>query len=285
MSYGPSTPNLLTEDVLTFMRKSSYYVNHLSLFDRYILFRYTYGSASVNTKLIMNKVSDNAPYWTYLFFQVWHNTTDRPQNVSTEFTPYVNFFNEPQTFNLLSKPTKMEISGKIIDLYISKLQKIIMNGPVVEGEGINVYKVASKYPGIPNDVSELPARVVQLPFNSTTINKDFNFYIFTNPLDNCCFFQIYIPRGQHCLFIPSEIHAYPFEAEVILPTGCIFNIQNIKNGTLKFVDPKESNMVIVQDRANVVMGPVFQIDTYRPCGDKSCTIQSKSFNIYETVLS
>lgn len=282
--FGPGNPLPLTKAAIRFMRQCDVYVNKLSLFDRYLIWRYTIGSASVNSKLIMGKLSDNAIYWTFLFCKYWHNTTARPSvGIPKDFTFAIPLFESPASYNALDKGNQQAIAARLIDAYSQRLQQLIVKGPTTS-ESITVYKVAGEYPGLPKSGDTLPARVVQLPFNSTTVANDFNFYIFTQPESTCCFFKIVIPPGIHVLHVPTEYHAYPFEFEILLPIGITFNILDIQQGVLNYIEPKDINMELTQKKDDLVMGPVFAYNQYQPCKG-TCMIRSKSFRVYDTVLS
>lgn len=288
---GPSSePLRLDPSLLDFIMKCTSYVGRLSLFDQYCIWRYTIGSASINTFLITTNVSPNAPFWTSLFFRYWHNSTKNPiSGIPYDFRKFLAYFNNPALFNALSKSDQSIVSAQIIFAYIHRMVGIVRKAPRVAGQGFHVYKVASKYPGLPDNITNLPADVVQLPFNSTTINPHFNFEIFTNPGSNCCLFDIFVPPGSMCLWVPEYLHAYPFEKEIILPPGSVFGITSITNGIMNYIEKNKQNIQVIQDPKNIRIGNVYDISTYEPCIDNvgkpaACMIQSKSFIIYNTIL-
>ncbi len=160
------------------------------------------------------------------------------------------------------------------------MRDIIKKAPKTPGE-FHVFKVASPYPGLPQSGDELPVPVMQLPFNSTTVTPYFNFAPFLAPTATCCLFDITIPKGSQCLFVPQEYHAYPFELEIILPHSCIFDVQNIRQGILNYVDPKTVDLTQVQPKGQIQMGAVYELNEYSPCGSQQCRIESKMFNVYD----
>lgn len=264
------------------------YVASLTTFSAYILWRYSAGSASVNSYLIMGKLSGNAMHWTYLFFLYWKNTAIAQQvdiNATRNFTRYNAYFESPETYQQLSRNNPSaagDIAMAVIRQYIMSLNAILLACPRPTGY-LAVYKVASKYPGLPSPMDKLPMDVPQMPFNSTTIDSGFNFVLFVpkdelgRPIgDNSVLFKLTIPPGSiGCLYVPSYVHAYGFEQEIILPTNCAFRVtQMSRNSVIPYVDPKTVRMDNVQpDVKNTNMGPVHDPNRYFPCGQYGCVKQ------------
>src|ERR1700761_7402559 len=77
-TFGPDSelPYNVPVPLRKFMLKCTKYIGKLSLFEQYTIWRYTIGSASINTFLIFSKISNikNTLYWCYLFFLYWKNT-------------------------------------------------------------------------------------------------------------------------------------------------------------------------------------------------------------------
>lgn len=276
-SYGPNLSETYTNNpaLIKFMDQCTKYVAKLDNFSRYCIWRYTIGSASINSFLIFNKPSDNSVQWAYLFFKYLKNSSISP--IPSSFKKYKPYMDHPESIR--EDPS---VAVLLINDYINKLNLIIKNGPRTPGS-FHVFKVASPYPGLPTSNTEVPAAVLQLPFNSSTVTPYFNFAPFLAPSATCCLFDIEVPKGSTCLFIPQEYHAYPFEMEIILPNNCIFNIVNIRKASLNYVDPATVKMVQVQNKSQIQMGAVYQLNEYAPCGSSSCRIQKKSFTIYDTV--
>lgn len=278
MSYGPSVVQYhnYKNALLQHQRKCISYVSNLSPFDRYCVWRYTIGSASVNSQLIFLKQSDNSVRWTYLFFLFYHNTFGN-KYLPQFMKKYDKFFVNPKSYNTNAK--KEKIAFDVIKHYIGVLQHIILNSPSTTGD-FDVFKVAGEYPGLPKKGDHLPVDVLQLPFNSTTVSPYFNFAPFIKPESTCCLFNITIPKGSKCLYIPSEYHAYPFEHEIILPFHCVFKINEIKDGILNFIDPSTVNTIKLADEKDIVMGNVYILDEYFPCGQSECQMRRKRFTVY-----
>ena len=175
---------------------------------------------------------------------------------------------------------KLGISGRVIGEYIKRLQNIILKGPQVTGNGFHATKVATKYPGLPENSSQLPASVLQLPFNSTTVSPYFNYAPFISPTSTCCLFDLQIRPGSSVLYIPSDLHGYNFEHEVILPHSCFFDIKDIKNEMINYIDPKSVNIVQIQTKEDAVVGTVYTLNEYYPCKAGRCTAQRKPFITY-----
>jgi hypothetical protein len=283
MNYGPTINESYKYNAALnrFIISCTKYVSDLSPFNRYIIWRYTIGSGSINSYLITNKISDNAIHWTYYFFLYHYNTYHSSSNVSYMVSRWNKYFDNPRSYLSLSKSDQTNVAISIIQSYIILLQKIIINAPT-PSDTFKIFKVASKYPGLPDTNNQLPAKVVQLPFNSTTVSPYFNFEPFISPSATCCLFNITVTKGSHCLYIPSEFHAYPFEHEIILPKNCIFNIKSINREIVNYVDPDSVNIVSLQNNDNIRLGSVYQINEYFPCSGISCGVHQKSFTVYYT---
>jgi len=267
-SYGPNLNETYTDNValLQYMDDCTRYVSSLSPFERFCVWRYTIGSASVNHALIFGKLSDNAQRWTQLF-QIYYRNTFGGKKVLLP-----SIFKNVYSLN----------PSQLISAYTKLMQRIIFNAPKVTNP-FHVFKVASSYPGLPDSKSMLPVKVPQLPFNSTTINPYFNFAPFLATDASCCLFDIEVPKGSICLFVPQEYHAYPFELEIILPYGCKFEVRNIRQASLNYVDPTTVKMITVQDKKNIRQGPVYMLNEYNPCGSSGCVTRTKDFKVYDCV--
>ncbi len=291
MELGPQShtyPDTFPKPLIQFIQNCTEYIAYLTPFNQYVVWRYTIGSASINTRLIFGELSDNSKYWCFLFFKYANNTFgDGTSYVPKAFKKYNIYFSDPTSFNGLATTAQIE---DIIDKYTKLLQAIITNSPTPKKD-IQVFKVAGKYPGLPEPDSFQPASVIQIPFNSTTIDPHFNFALFTNKDTlgdgkiGCCLFDITIPAGFPCMYIPKEFHAYPWENEILLPRSSVFNIEKVVLGSLNYVFPDDVNIVKVQDPKNIVMGPVYEIDTYNPCKGSQCIVRNNPFYTYITVLS
>ena len=91
-------------------------------------------------------------------------------DLPNDFGVFFDYFKDPDYYLTLSN--KEDIAEQIINLYIINFQRIILNSPKVLEEGFDLYKVASKYTGLPeinNNFKE--TQIKQLPFNSTTFSK------------------------------------------------------------------------------------------------------------------
>lgn len=286
-SYGPTpitTYNAYDNKYLIrFIDDCTRYVSNLSPFLRYILWRYTIGSASVNSFLIFGKQSDNAPYWTYLFFKYHFNTFGKVKQVPGRFKSLTPFFNDPQSYKSLPKEDQFLVADVAIRIYIETLQSIIKKGPRTQGE-FRVFKTSTKYPGLPESLSQGPVEVLQQPFNSTTVLPYFDFAIFMSPESNCCIFDLLVPKGSRCLYIPPDYHAYPFEHEILLPFGVSFEVDAIVQKPLHYIDKSQINLEMIQSKDTVRMGPVFQVNEFYPCKQNPCVEVLKPVMVYEAIL-
>ena len=287
-NFGPGCQltKTLSKTLLKFMQNCTQYFCSLIPFDQYIVWRYTIGSATINNNLIFNQIGQNAKYWCYLLFLYFYNTYNTLAGVPFAFQKYKHYFENPNLFNINTNINEIK---DIIYLYTNRLQDIILKAPKPTKD-IIVYKVSGRYPQLPDPEHFTPTSVLQLPFNSTTINPHFNFATFIsqdvlNSSDiGCCFYYITIPQNQSCLYVPKEFHAYPYENEIILPYNITFDITDVTIDLFHFIDVNTVNIVNVQDdKKSIVMGPVYELDTYNPCHGV-CKIQEKEFYNYHTIV-
>lgn len=288
-SIGPRSnlPYTLPIPLRKFIIKCTKYMASLSLFEQYLVWRYTAGSASVNGFLIFNKVTNmtNATYWCYQLFLYWKNTVKGVYGkIHTSLLIFTKYFENPAAFLALSTAENASIVPDILRRYALELQKIISASPPVKGDGgFHVFKVAGDYPGLPQSPTDVPKMVAQLPFNSTTINPHFNFAFFIPDEAKGNVFDIHIPVGARVLYVPGEFHAYPFEKEILLPFGCQFKITEVYTGKLDYIDKKSHNIVTLQTPPNsIMMGPVYELNDYEPCVGGSCLIKRKNFKTFLT---
>jgi hypothetical protein len=292
---GPTTETeKYNGSLLKFITDSQKYTSNLSLFKKYILWRYTLGSASINSRLIFQGDSDNSTYWVFLFLKYFLSTVKqtnpeakvRLSDLTTKFRPYLEYFNEPRALMVAPEYLKAKIVSNIIGHYINELQSILQNGPMVQGTGFRVYKVSSSYPGLPTPGPDFkPTEVVQIPFNSTTISSDFNFAPFIAPQGTSYLWSIFIPPGTRGpLFIDSDLHAYSsFEHEILLPYGVTFDVLGYSQVILKYIDPADVNIKQIQQKDRISMGNVYDLSEYDPVKGK-IQLQERPFIIFETIL-
>ena len=282
-SLGPESelPYTVPVAIRKFILACTKYMASLTLFDQYIVWRYTMGSAAVNAFLIFGKVQNEKDTikWCYLFFLYWKNTSQVMNGgiIPSEFDRFTPFFEEPRSFISLRQEQALLLSKQLIPLYIASLNRLIRATPPVQ-TGFHVFKVASDYPGLPTSETDVPKRVKQLPFNSTTINPHFNFALFSTPTAKGNLFDLRIRKGSRVLYVPAEFHAYPFQKEIILPSDTTFVINTVYQGVLDVIDPDTVDMVTLQPR--IMMGPVYEINLYKPCKSETCKITKKPFTVF-----
>lgn len=296
ISLGPTTETAkYSGSLLKFITDSQKYTSNLSTFRKYVLWRYTIGSGAINLRLIFQKDSENAIYWIFLFLKYYQNTIRqvnpkekvKASDVPSKFRPYLEYFNNPESFLASPGYLKSKIASNIVGLYINELQSILQNGPMVQGTGFRVFKVSSSYPGLPTPGPNFqPTEVVQIPFNSTTISSDFNFAPFIAPSGTSYLYSIFIPAGSRGpLFVDSDLHAYSsFEHEILLPYGVIFDILGYQNVTLKYIDPQDINIKQIQNPNNISMGNVYDLSEYKSTKSGCVRISERPFVIFDTIL-
>lgn len=292
MKLGPSstTDHVISDPLRIHMQNCNEYVSSkLTKFERYIVWRYTIGSGSVNRYLISKNISNDSLYWTYLFFKYWDNTVKKLSDVEEseyysyelpeDFGIFFDNFKDPESYLKLSYTNRKDIAKKIIELYIVNLQRIILNSPDVLDDGFHVYKVASKYDGLPQtNINFQPTNLKQLPFNSTTYSKEFNFIPFINPNVDSVLFDIHVSKHCKILYVPELYHAYGFERELIMPKDCFFDIYNYDIGELNYITVDSVNINELQEKKNISMGSVYEINEYMPCKNSQCEVFSEYFN-------
>lgn len=278
--YGPSSKDkwIVTPPLSQLIKDCTKYVSNLSPFKQYLIFRFTLGSASVNRLLIGLPPTDqsisNQNYWVFLFFDYFHQTGIA--EIEQPYKKYAPYFRDPPLFRQLSIQAQSKISTALLKEYIEDLQTLILKAPATTGP-IEVFKVAGEYPDLPSKTDFHPKKVKQLPFNSTTINPQFNFAPFLSPEADCCFFVLKIPKGSHVLYVPSEYHAYPFEHEIFLPVGCTFNLkQHAIDPDFKYIPQEQAKINTIQKFGHYQIGPVFEL-----APDNENLIRSKKMNLFK----
>ncbi len=290
--YGPRPgPGVNSPALVDFIDDCDDYLFGLPEFEKYCIWRYTIGSASINKFLIFHKyenndiLDENSYYWVYLFFFYW-KTNGSDERVPEQFLKYAQFFKNPSSFlNIPKDSTKSIVARYIITNYIGILRRIILGSPRTKGD-FKVYKVSSLYPGLPSFGNDFkPTVVIQDPFNSTTINRALNFEMFISPTSTSVIFEILIPAGtKGILYVNSDVHAYgSIEREILLPYGCAFDIVGHKVDQLTYVDPATVKLVTVQDKRRIKIGAVYEMDDFDPCKNGACHIQTKPFNVFEAI--
>lgn len=281
-----STDKYYHKSLLNFLESSYAYVYSLDDFSKYIVWRYTIGSATINTYMITGNLGMNAGYWCFLFFKYLFNT-DPNMVVDSEWMQFRKYMLNPQSFQSLDKDTQMSIAGVIVPLYIKKLKMIILRSPEVN-EGFHVYKSSSRYPTIPStDDIKLASKqlitleVIQNPFNSTSYNPNFNYDMFRG---EGVVWDIYIGKGQHVLGVPDLLHAYPFEDEIILLPG-VFDILSSQIVTLGSIEKDDFNLNTVQNTLNIMEGPVFMINEIKPCKTGNCEVKDKKVELIRCIYT
>ena len=277
--YGPGSIDQLNISVplSQLILETNRYIAELSIWKQYLIWRYTIGSGSVNKELIGIADQESKVIWTYQFFKYYNQKVYGIDKVERPFQKYKGFFLNAKKYLALRDTDKIKIASEVIGDYIRKLQEIILKAPVTQGS-ITVYKVSSEYPELPSKNNFIPKEVFQKPFNSTSINPQFNFNTFIMEDADCCFFVINIPKGSHVLYIPPIYHAYPFENEVLLPFGSTFNIYGHIIEPFNYISNNDIRILKVQNEPYVI-AEVYELDPrLQP------NIKTKEMNIFQTKL-
>ena len=257
---GGKTKLIITSALSDLIQAHNKYQANLSVWEKYLIFRYTLGSSSVNAKLVGISEIAQIIDWTYKFFKYYNYRHYGLNSIKAPFDQWINYFINPKTFLNLPINRKQYLANRIISEFISALQTLILKAPPTLGD-ITVYKVSSYYPDLPTKLigSKRDKIVAQKPFNSTTYDPTLNFIPFLGVDKSCCFFQIIIPRGSRVLAIDLSLHAYPHEREILLPFGSSFDIYSIGTDILNYISPADQKYLSVQ-QLPLVFGEVFRLD-------------------------
>lgn len=246
------------------LRQSSMqYINALTKWQRFILFHHTLRSARIN-KLLNTGIPDGYERgidWAREFLS--NIEENRLQNDPNAYPFYHMGPFLPAHIVREQNPANVELQYDMVRymmyLYITHLQTILLNAPVLE-QDVYLYKVTTGvYPGLPTTVQTIPIPVKQKPFNATTMSRVFNFGKFYDKLTACCYYVIRVSRGNRILYLSEHIHGFPYQDEVLLPFGTTFNVRYIQNTTQPYEVPKR---IDIQKRPYVI-GPITIIDPER----------------------
>jgi hypothetical protein len=276
MSIGPgsSTNFILTPSLSETLLDHTSYVSNLSLWDKFIIWRYTLGSGAINFSLVGIAKDDQIVFWVYQFFRSWRYPS---KNIHKRFQQYLTFFENPKAF--LYRSDKLSFAKSIISIFISQLERIILSAPPNRSP-FNVYKVSSKYPELPDESTlSVNSIVFQNPFNSTTYNSNFNFAPFIAEDATCCLHKILIPKGSRMLLIPAEFHAYPHEMECLLPFGSSLKVESITTNTFFYIPKEQQKFILTQNLDDLRIGQVYLVD---PVSNN--TTKQKSLKYYVSTL-
>ena len=261
LSVGPAGQDklLITPGLSDLIRSHVKYISNLSLFDQFIIWRYTLGSGQVNLTLIGHSDETKVFYWIYNFFRHYNIDHYGRDQIPYPFNRWLDLFISPKNYLAYGDITKKIIANQIINAFVNHLESIILSAPPTPAD-ITVYKVNSPYPELPTELSYGNDVVVyQKPFNSTTYDPQLNFAPFLAPDNCCCFIEILIPKGSKVLSIDPSLHAYPHEREILLPFGSKFDIYHVDQHTLTYI-PQEKQPFVQVQQIPFVLGEVYRLD-------------------------
>jgi len=266
----------ITPTLSDLIRSHVKYQSTLSVWQQYLIWRYTIGSGQVNALLTGTTNIEDIVVWTYQFFAYYNSKHYGIQNIESPFSQYLNFFNNPDSYFNLSPQIRVTLAYQVVSNYIRALENIILNAPRTP-DTIFVYKASSKYPDLPSKGQVPPDVIVfQKPFNSTSYDPQFNFLPFLPRDANCCMFIIRIPANIPVLVIDPSLGAYPHEREILLPFGVSFDVVNIETQVLDYIPFDNQNVIAVQQYP-YVLGEVYRINPL------SCSvINRKPIDLYFT---
>ena len=283
MSIGPGsdTAFVLTAGLSSMLLRHSAYLASLTNFEKYVIWRYTMGSGTLNAVLLGFATDVQVRYFVYTFI-TWYNV---------------------EQYGILSLPEWMEVGVKserrrnellrnavkcmsFVKLVIALVSKIIHRAPKLEFD-IVVYKASSDYPGIPHEDPIVDVvNVEQKPFNSTTYDPQFSFGLFTAEKSEWALWKITIPAGSSVLSINPTYHAYPFEREVLLPPGVLFQVYKTEIVVLDTITKEGMQYEVSQRKAlKIANAPNFVIgEVFRPKPGYAPEIVRKKMHLLSAVL-
>lgn len=259
----------VNEEAQELLRKSSLqYIHRLTKWQKFILFHHTLRSAHIN-KLLKTGLYDGYTRgldWAedFLSHIEENGLQDDPHAYPFYHLGNLDVANIIRYGNDLDQ--KYNIIRYMMYQYIVQLQTILLGAPILE-QDTYVYKVTSGvYPNLPKNIKcnnpQLNCPTVpvkQLTFNSTTMNKRWNFSSFYDKTEACCYYIIYIPKGNRILHLSEHIHGFPYQDEVLLPFSAVFNVLHNERHIHTIDIPRRMD---IQNRP-FTMGPVTIIDPDR----------------------
>jgi hypothetical protein len=280
----------ITPPLLELQHAHTRYLATLSIWKQYIVWRYTAGSGQVNMTLIGMPNPNNMVYWVYTFFSLFSSNGifGEPLIIEGPLTRWTQFFIDSKSYwNIPDPQVKINIAQEVILLYAQELQAIIMNAPVVQIP-LTTYKTSSVYApemkplmtqNLTSGEAEVSAvRIPQKPFNSTSYDPEFDFNYFIASSGDAVMWKLFLPQGTHCLFINPTYNAYPFEREILLPYGNVFEVYSVSDIQLDFVEKTELKIDRMQEMPFVIG------EVYRPTPNVPHRIHHRKMRLLEAKL-
>ena len=241
------------------LRSHSRYLGNLSLWKQYLVWRYTVGSGQVNMGLLGLGDQEKRYYWVKQFFQFYNTRVYPLAAIELPFSQWDAYCQSPDTFR--ADTWNDDQLKFVIQAYANALQQIILQAPPLEREVV-VFKASNPYPTLPReDPLQQPVDVLQVPFNSTSYDPQFNYGLFLAPDTEWALMRLVLPVGTRCLSIDPLYHAWPFEREVLLPHGCIFRFEQAQPIRLDFFPKEQIRFDQVQRPPELVIGEIYRLPT------------------------
>jgi len=226
--------------------------------EKVILYIYTLRSAPINIYLL-NKKNVNMVDWDNIYTFIGNFYMCMYNYKIDNFTPFVTcpyiyinkdllkdddvkdmhslltneIYSQDDLINSGLKLTDANVKTlfvKIVDYSIKIIDNLIERSPKTE-DNIIFLKYLYPYPGMPSGPIKFTGKEIDLKqhmFNSATyirkneIGADDVASDFSN--DNCCVLLLKVKKGQNIIVIPSELHEFPEQKEMIFPTETIFGV-------------------------------------------------------------
>ena len=249
----------ITPVIAETMIQQTKYVANLSIWKQYMIWRYTLGSGQLNMLLIGIPDETRLRYWVRQFFELYNIQRYGLNAIEMPFNQWSSHFTNPG----LVQNDNIDTCKKIVANFAWILSRIIINAPIAQHEDFLLYKASSVYNSEMKRLLTEPlkanevVRVPQLLFNSTSYDPEFEFNTFVADSGDSVLWMLTRRTNIPCLFINPIFHAYPHEREFLLPPGCIFNIRDVRDVQLEYVNKSDFKLEVVQE-APYVIGEVYR---------------------------
>lgn len=193
---------------------SCVFISTLTPFERFVIFRYSYGSGSINKILITGTdAKKRIQYWFKKTIDIYQFDKSPIPDILLINEMARQSFEDPEFYSLLDPELKLEISRFVILKFITILQGILYRAPILDNDVLVYRSSRGPYDKLAEGFIK-DGLYPQKSFLSTTYKYNINNTGFIG--DNCCYFILKIPKGSRTLHVPLFLHAYPFEDDRIL---------------------------------------------------------------------
>ena len=273
MSIGPESGDdiLITPALSNLLLEQDKYQANLSLWDKYLIWRYTLDSGVLTQFLIGNRQYNNE-IWVRNFFYLYASAQYGVKEIPLAWRHWEPYLSNPKTWDALPVANKIKLELELIRQYAIDLERIILAAPSNK-DVITVYRATGVYPDIDGIVKAsqnmsypqkitFPQdfRVFQKPFNSTSYDSQLDFSPFLGSISDCCLYKIKIPKCSRLLAISPVLHAYPHEREILLPFASTLIVHGVQKKIFNYYPLDKQKYTAVQSTP-LVIGEVYRLRT------------------------